>query len=285
MSSLPYVPREAYDRITAVNWSTLKVLGKSPAHYRDALMNKGSDSDARQRGRATHTAVFEFDRYASEYVVWEDRRAGKEWEAFSALNSHREILTAKMNENAVAVSRAVRASGMAAPYVTNGKAEVTLRWEHVSPAVPGFEQYRLDCKARLDFVNALGIADLKTTKDASPTGFARECARYEYHVQAAWYVDGYEAMTGLRVPYVLVAVEPAAPHVVQVYRVPDELLNEGRARYRQLLDTLNVCRRDSAWPGYATTPIDLHLPRWARPLDEGDDENADNLDLVIGTGA
>lgn len=277
---LPYVTREEYDRLPGVNWSTLKVLGQSPAAYRERLLNGGGDSDTLKRGRAIHTATFEFDKYAAEYVVWEDRRAGKAWEAFEAANSHREILTAKMNETAIDISRAVHTSEMAKPYVSGGQPETTIRWHYQSPTLEGFETYGFDGKGRLDNVTSAALVDLKSTKDASPEGFAREVFRYEYHVQAAWYADGFEAATGIRKPFVIVAVEAAAPHVVQVYRVPDELLAIGRERYRDLLARLNVCRRENRWPGYAETELSLTLPRWAQPV--SDEENADDLGLVFG---
>ena len=283
MNELTYVTRETYDKLAGVNWSTLKLMGKAPAFYRDRMLTKTRevDTDPKKRGRAVHTAVFEFDRYSTEYVVWDDRRAGKEWEAFKAANSQREIVTAGMNDAAVEISRAVRASAMAAPYVTGGLAEVTVQWEFKSAVIEGFEPYSFKCKSRLDYVKpSVAIVDLKSTRDASPTGFARECVKYEYHAQAAFYVDAWAAVHGQKLPYVIVAVEAVSPHVVQVYHVPDELLQLGRERYRDLLGTLNACRKNDSWPGYAESPLALQFPGWALPEDP--EENAENFDLQIG---
>lgn len=273
--------REEYDSLGGVNWSTLKHLGKSPAHYlHDITSDDGEDSEARQRGRVLHLAIFEPERFARDVVVYPDRRAGRAWDAFAEKHAGKEIITSRMLDHVAALAASVRSSAMAARYVTGGSPEHTIQWRFRSPAIEHLDGFEFDCKGRLDFVAEAGaIVDLKSTKDGSPTGFAREVLRYEYHAQAAFYADGYEAMTGVRLPFVFVCVETAAPHVVQVYRVPDDVLELGRERYMQLLAHLNVCRKEARWPGYAETEMELVLPRWARPLE---DDDALDADLVIG---
>lgn len=274
--------REKYDRLDRVNWSTLKLLGKSPAHYRaNQLERDDSDTDARKRGRATHLAVFEPERFRASYACWTGKvRRGKEWDAFAEENSDVEILTADMYQQCQEIGEAARKDAIAAKYLNGGRGELSVLWEYVVPDTNGFDGYRMDCKGRLDFVAQCGaIVDLKTTRDASPDGFGRECAKYEYHVQAAFYRDAYAAVTGQHLPYVLVAVEVNRPYVVQVYRVHDEILALGRERYRNLLARLNVCRKESRWPGYGEAELDLMLPRWAVPRE---DEDVSGLDLIIG---
>lgn len=268
--------REEYDAIDAVNWSTLKHLGKSPAHYLHAITTPGEDTDARQRGRVTHLAVFEPERFRRDVVVYPDRRAGKEWQAFALKNEGKEIITPRMFEAATAIANAARNHPLAAKYLAGGASERTVRWTYRSPEIAHLEVFELACKGRLDFVAEAGaIVDLKSTRDGSPTGFAREVLRYEYHAQAAFYVDGYEAETGVRLPFLFVAVEATAPFVTQVYRLPEDVLELGRERYRQLLAHLNVCRRERRWPGYAETEMELVLPPWAMP--DGEEEFDEEL--------
>lgn len=273
--------REEYDAIDAVNWSTLKVLGKSPAHYLQRMTGEeAEDTEARQRGRVLHMAVFEPERFARSVVVYPERRAGKEWDAFRAKHAGKEIITSRMLDAATAIAASARNNPMSAKYLAGGRAEHTIQWRYESPSIEHVEGHSFQCKGRLDFLAECGaIVDLKSTRDASPTGFAREVLKYEYHCQAAFYADGYEAMTGVRLPFVIVAVESVAPFVVQVFRVPDDVLELGRERYQQLLAYLSVCRRESRWPGYAETEVELVLPRWARPLE---DDDALDADLVIG---
>lgn len=277
-----YVLRDEYDRIDRVNFSKLKHMGKSPAHYEHALTAKCEDTDAMKRGRAVHLAAFEPERFRAECVVWDmGTRRGSDWEEFKLRNKGREILTEGMNEVALAISKAARSSAMAAPYLSGGKGEQTVQWTHVEPEVLAVEGFSVDCKGRLDFISKAGaLVDLKTCADASPEAFGRQVANLEYHVQAAWYVDGYKAATGVELPYVIVAVEAKAPFIVQVYRVPVDLLQLGRERYRGLLRRLHQCRQESSWPGYSDGVLDLCLPKWAAPAVDEDDGTG--LGLVIG---
>src|SRR5574341_903199 len=70
--------REEYDRIDAVNWTTLKAMRASPKHYRYAAEHATEDTAAMRDGRAVHTAVLEPDRFPLDYAIWAgERRAGK----------------------------------------------------------------------------------------------------------------------------------------------------------------------------------------------------------------
>ncbi len=279
------LPRSTYDTLTErANWSTLKVLGQSPAHYRDLLLNgERSDTDAMKRGRVTHMATYEPELFRASVAVYEGaRRAGKDWEAFLDRNPDKEIITADMYELATNAARAARASAMAAPYMSKGRREVTVLWTYRMEAMGGFPAYEIQCKSRLDFLQEGAIVDLKNCKDASPEGFGKQCAQLQTYAQAAFYVDAVKSVTGIELPYVLVAVEAKAPHVVQVYTVPREILQLGRDKYRTLLDTLNRCRTTNDWPGYAEGPVSLTLPKWATPKDE---EDVTGLGLVFGEAA
>jgi hypothetical protein len=262
----------AYRSIQAINWSSLKHLSRSPAHYLAALLAPSKDTAALKRGRAVHVAVLEPDRFASLYSVWGSRRSGKDWDAFDASErlAEREVLTEKEYELAKAIAIAVRGDPVAARYVTGVKTEQSIGWTHRRPEFEGLAGYEMACKARLDAVGPLGIVDLKTARDGSPSAFGREVLRLEYHVQAAWYVDGYRAQTGRELPWSWVVVESTPPHVVQVYQADQDVLELGRERYRELLDLLHACSRDNNWPGYATSEMPIQLPRWAWPSDSDD---------------
>jgi len=272
--------REGYDGDPADHWSTIKTMDRSPAHYLAAEAQGTPDTDARKVGRAVHLAVLEPERYGGEVAVWSGKvRNGRAWEEFQAANAGKEILTQREAAHVSAIQRAVRGSLMARPYIAGGRAEVSMFWGYheLDPAtwLPGWAPIRL--KGRVDYVTDEVLVDLKTTRDASPAGFGREALRYGYHVQAALYADGYEAATGTRLPFVLVAVESAPPHVVQVYGVPDHYLEAGRDAYRAMIRRLAMCRAANQWPGYCEVPMELELPKWSG-LDD-DEEDISDLDL------
>ena len=279
-SVLHGLARAAYDRIDAVNWSKLKLMLKSPAHYRHNLLQRGGDSDAKRRGRVTHLSVLEPQRFQSDCVVWDGGpRRGKDWEKFKKAHADVEIVTEAEYETCAALGAAVRSDPTALAYLSNGKSEVTVQWRSSEPDSGAVAGWDLACKGRLDFLAANAIVDLKTTRAASEHGFAAESHRYRYDCQAAYYVDGYEAATGIRPPYVIVAVEVDAPHVVTVFRVPDEILARGRETYRDCLQRLAFCTRENVWPAYTDGEVELRLPPW---VSQRDDDDISDLDLVIG---
>ncbi len=270
-------PRGEYNQLDRVNFSTLKHIGRSPAHYLHAKMEGRTDTDALKLGRADHIAVLEPTRFLTECVEWTGgRRASRAWDAFEEEHKHQEILTTDEWAHSLALQRAVRGSVMAAPYLANGKSEATICWSHVSPKIGALDGYEFQCKGRVDFITANALVDLKTARDVSPDKFGKDIYNFGYHIQAALYSDGYFAVTGERKPYVIVAAEKDAPYVVQVYRITDDMLAIGRERYRSFLDLLNVCTESNHWPGYSANELDAELPRWAIPPP---DEDASGLDL------
>lgn len=280
----PQLSRAQYDSLEGrTNWSLLRNIVRSPAHYRHAVTAVHEDSDAMRLGRAVHLAVLEPERFRASIAVWEEGpRRGKAWDAFCVEHRGVEILRQADYETCIAMQAAARADAVAARYLSGGQSEVSVLWAHSTPAQGALPAFNVDCKARPDFVAECGaLVDLKTSKDASPDAFGRSAFNLHYHAQAAWYVDGYEAATGIRLPFVLVTVEAGAPHVVTVYRVGEDILQLGRAEYRAALERLNQCRTDARWPGYALPgqELELTLPRWAVA---NDDQDIAGMDLVIG---
>jgi hypothetical protein len=141
-----------------------------------------------------------------------------------------------------------------------GAAEVSFFWADPETGIT--------CKGRADWVfrtdGGVILLDLKTTEDASPEAFGRSCARYGYHMQAAWYSDGWAACTGDNVlGFVFGAVESGWPHIAQAYMLDDDSTMKGRAENRRLLNQYAACLDSDTWPGYATEVHSINLPAWA----------------------
>jgi exodeoxyribonuclease VIII len=268
-----------YREQPGAHYSTLKELGRSARHFAWLEAHDREPTAALGVGIATHLAVLEPEKFAERVVIWGrqlGRRSGSIWAKFKGSADRRDqiVLTEDEHDEVLALARAVRSSPQARPLLTDpsGEAEKAIAW------VDG--ETGIQCKARLDWVCGAGIADLKTTRDASPDGFARECARYGYHRQAAFYVDGYTAAqcprgglvsaTHRQAAFSIIAVEKAPPYVVQVYRVAGDVLELGRAEMRSYLRQLAQLQRlpQDQWPGYADEPLDLYLPRWAMPRED-----------------
>jgi hypothetical protein len=262
-----------YDAIDAVNYSSLKMLAKSPKHYQHYKLCGSKETRPMFKGTAAHIAILEPERFATEYAIFTGRRkAGKEWEAFetAALEQGKTVLKKAELDEAIAMRDAVREDPLASSYLSGGQHEVTLVWEDGETGLP--------CKGRLDFLRGGTVAvDVKTTRDASPHWFARDVARLQYHVQAAMYFDALATLTNRDPRFVVVAIESSAPYDVVTYDLPEPVIEAGRDEYQRLMRLLVECRRDNHWPGIGNGfEQTLTLPTWSLP------DSSDDLELTIG---
>jgi hypothetical protein len=264
------VPEAEYRALPALNISRLKELRKSPRHYRHACDSPAPPSPAMILGTAAHCATLEPERFSRDYALWTRRtasgrmapRSGKEWEAFVAEHEGRAILTGDEAAAALVMSDSVRRDPVAAKYLETGDPEATMLW------TLGERQ----CKGRADWLTELDgepvVVGLKTTRDVRHFAFASSAARLGYHLQWAWYFDGYREITGRTPRMVEIAVESDPPHAVVVYAITEDILAQGRDDYLALLERLDYCERTGEWPGPAETEIILSLPSWVYGTDE-----------------
>lgn len=254
-----------YLALPGASITRLKELRRSPQHYIHRLRHP-RESAPLALGRAAHCAVLEPERYERDHAVWsrttasgnQSPRNGKVWEAFKVENAGKAILTAAEHEDAMAMQRAIRGNPDAMQLLETGDAEVTLQWMIGSTA----------CKGRLDWLTRFegrpALIGLKTARDCRARQFGRQAANLGYHLQWAFYLDGYKAVTGSdELPRVFeIVVEPEAPHAIVVYEIPDEVLQQGFDEYSELIELLAECERTNHWPGPAPGIQTLALPQW-----------------------
>lgn len=261
------VPAEEYHSLPGISISRLKTLSRSPLHYQYELTHPKTSS-AMTLGTAAHCAVLEPHLYAERFAVWQRLsengnacpRKGQFWDAFVAANAGKTILTADDHATAQAIGKAVRSDPVAMKYLSFGEPEVTLTWMlHDRP-----------CRGRADWITKIDgepvIVGLKTAKDCRPNQFGSQEARLGYHMQHAFYHDGYVAITGTIPRMVEIVVESAPPHALVVYRIPTDIIEQGRDDYMNLLATLDACERSGEWPGPGNgMEMELTMPSWAYP--------------------
>src|SRR4029077_6500729 len=121
MAEIVSMSRAEYDRLDRVNWSSLKLMARSPAHYRQALIEPPADTDEKALGRAIHLSVFEPERVRQLVAVWDGgSRRGKDWERFKEENKGRELLTENAAKRCSQVAEAVRRDSNASRYLAGG---------------------------------------------------------------------------------------------------------------------------------------------------------------------
>jgi hypothetical protein len=259
-----------YAALPRVNFSTLKAMRRSPKHYQHRLANPLEDTSRLAFGRAVHTAVLEPDRLPLEYAVFfGERRAGKEWAAFCEQHPDQTILKRDEYESCLAVRDAVRAHPVASALLRSGEAEQTILWTDTETGI--------ECKARIDWLGAAGLVDLKTTADVDARLFGATAARFSYHGQLAFYLAGLRA-NGIDVPAKIIAVETEAPCDVAVFGIDEGVLYAGEVEVTTLLRRVADCRERNEWPGRYVGEEPLRLPAWCF---ESSDDDATGLDLMV----
>lgn len=239
-------------------WTT---FSKSPAH---AMAEKIGQTKAMLIGSVVHVATLEPDLFEREYVRMEkfDKRTsiGKlAAEQFADQHKGKEVVEADVYDLAAAIRDSLHSSSVVRDLLKGGKAEHSAFWEDFDTG----EQ----CRVRPDLAQPGFILDLKTTQDASPDSFAKSVATFGYHLQDAFYSEGWEQAGGGKIDkFVFLAVEKEPPYAWAIYELDDSARAEGRAIMRYALDTLHHCRASNRFPAYTQEVTPLALPYWAFKL-------------------
>lgn len=254
---------EAYHSGPGISKSGLDLMARSPAHFIGA---ENKECPAFALGSATHCAILEPHEFEKRYFRGEDiRRGTKAWDELETKAEGREVLKPQDWDLAWRIHDAVMSHDGAKILLSGlkGESEISAFW---NDPVTGEM-----CKCRPDYwLKDFGfIVDLKTTTDARPGAFSRSVAAYRYHVQAAFYSDGLEAL-GYRVNgFYFLAIEKEPPFACAVYSLSPTAMEEGRKLYRKDLNLYAECKHLDYWPGYQEFR-ELDLPTWAYRSEENE---------------
>ena len=214
---------------TRISKSGLDLINLSPALYKHVVLdgNRRQPTKDMEMGSHLHELIFEPRKYYQ-----------REMRPF--------------HDTIVGMRDSIMSHPIAAKLLAAGVSEVVNLW---TDEVTGVE-----CKMRTDWLPTYHnvIVDLKKCADASPRGFRSSCRRFRYDAQSAFYLDG-AAATNPKDAFIFIAVEDKFPFRCEVYSAPDEMIIEGRAKYRDDLELLAQCRATGVYPSYKSrliTPIE-----------------------------
>ena len=255
----------------SISASGLKVVLDCPVKYwLGSPLNPDRPNEKRTKaktlGDAAHNLLLLGEGWADRYFVVPDGFSAahhKKWahllaEYEAAVARGATILTAKQHETVLAMYAALQKNETAVSAFANGKPEQTMAWKDKETGV------WLRC--RPDFLpNKLKlIPDYKTAENASPKAFRKAVWDYRYHVQAALYLDGIEAVTGERPrSFFFVAQEKEPPYVVEIYPLSERALWAGQIMMRKAVRRFAECLSADKWPSYNEEVVTLDLPAWA----------------------
>ena len=279
---------QEYRHAPGMNKSSLDLIAVSPLHYQTIRYNPKPPTPAMMFGSAFHCLVLEPEEFNKRYTRAPENapkrptqaqlNAAKPsaaaiasiefWGAFDEENADKQIISTKSNPDIGiwGASDWDRMHMMAdnvlqhpfASILIQGVTERSIWW--VDPYT-----HKL-CKGRIDVSNeahSLNV-DLKTTNDASYSGFQRSVHSYRYHVQDAFYTDGSNMLDLGTRGMVFVCVEKEPPYAVACYMIEPEWRRVGRAIYQNNLDLYKRCMEREEWPCFAPEIRDLAMPGFAK---------------------
>ena len=169
----------------------------------------------------------------SAYAEWLNASEGKA------------VITADMWDNAVEMCAALQANDYCRKLLSGAK-ETPYFWVD--------EMTNEQCKCRTDCtveINGMPlVVDLKSTNDASNDAFMRDAVRYGYDFQAAMYLEGVKAVTGIEHGFVFIAVEKTEPYSINIFQCDKPFIQHGYDIFRELLGIYHDCKQTGNWFGY-----------------------------------
>lgn len=257
---------DEYARIEAARHSFLCYFERTPAHARERMLNPRPETDFQAIGHAEHVAILEPARFELEFAAQPymgDRRSSKvraDEDKFRADHPGITFLTVDEFDLCLRMRDAVWAHPTASEILRGkGHNEVTAVWDE--------RETGIRCKARLDRLTKLGdwsvIADVKTSRDASPRRFSRDVLKYGYAHQGAMYLDGVDTLAPRPRKFVLIVVEKERPYCVAAYEMEQDALDLAADQYRKHLRTYADCLATGRWPGFDDGLGYISLPSWA----------------------
>ncbi|ECF7193339.1 exodeoxyribonuclease VIII [Salmonella enterica subsp. enterica] len=259
------IPNEAYHAGPGVSKSQLDDIADTPAIY---LWRKNAPVDTEKTksldtGTAFHCRVLEPEEFSKRFIIAPEfnRRtsAGKEEEKTfleECARTGRTVLTAEEGRKIELMYQSVMALPLGQWLVESaGYAESSVYWEDPETGIL--------CRCRPDKIipEFHWIMDVKTTADIQR--FRTAYYDYRYHVQDAFYSDGYRAQFGDIPTFVFLVASTTAEcgrYPVEIFMMGEDAKLAGQREYRRNLQTLAECLNNDEWPAIKT----LSLPRWAK---------------------
>lgn len=268
---------EEYHAMSALSSTGAKILAHQSAyHYRYLRENPKAATASMQLGTAVHIGILEPERFESAIVVIPEdapkRPSAREanakkpsdatlaavawWKRFEAGAAGKLVFDAEDFDRIQKMIASVQRHEHAMALLEDGQRELSLLWRDGAYDVPA--------RCRFDFFgNNMVAADLKTTVDASPEGFARQAANLGYHLSAAFYWGGAEAVLNESPrAWFWICVENVAPYATAVYACEPDALRAGMRLVNTAMGRFRVARSSNYWDAYPGVKP-LKFPRYA----------------------
>ena len=252
------MPNKEYHQDDAKSSTDMRNILKSEELFMSKLNEIIEPTKAMQQGTALHTYFLERDKFEDQVAVKSldiklTTKAGKEWlaeqkdkiiideEFFNIFP----VIEQKINSKASDIFRA------------DGVKEASFFWK---------DKYDIDCKCRPDYLSPdfSYMIDLKTTTDASPRGFKSSVIKFNYAVQAQFYIRGIEQCTDIKPrKFYFIVIEKNKPYHVELYDLDESWLSIADKEIDEALYRIDNLRERNYVPnGYTIECTTLHPPSY-----------------------
>ncbi|MAV64728.1 MAG: hypothetical protein CMG00_06010 [Candidatus Marinimicrobia bacterium] len=222
--------------------SSLKLFLFDPkSYYKKYVLQEREDDKEKTAfifGSYIHSCILEPSKTTSEFVVYEGaKRYGKKYEKFKEENPKKQILTEIEAAKADWMIEKFANHAVAPNLIANGQAEKTLCVE-----IDGIK-----IKVRADYVTDNAIHDIKTTYSGlDKENVLTTILKYNYDLSAALYVDAFTQWTGREHSFNFIFMNKKDGSI-EVYRASDELIANGRRKYKKSLKNLAKARESGIY--------------------------------------
>ena len=219
------MPREHYDGIKAINASLLKKMQKTTLQADHELnQDKPKNQKALTFGSAAHTWILENHLFETEFVVMPpgDRRKKEVKEQWAeALATGKDPISNDEFDTLKAMETAIRNHPVADSLLRKGLKEASI--------VSKIEGYG-ETKCRIDVcdVEQDTLVDLKTCQDVSFDKISRTVWDYHYALQARFYLNCYEEVTGRSAKFFFVFIQKEPPYDINCIELNNDWLKIGQ---------------------------------------------------------
>lgn len=265
--------RDEYNHLEGIRRSNLIHMKKSPKHYHYNLSVGFKKTDAKEFGIMFHCFLLEPERFKLLYGEFDKSNMPEPKRSVALTVNSEWIINEKeklidLNQQPYTPGQYIDMEQMRDSILEDDEARDLLflsgQFENAFTWTDEDTGLKCKCLVDKDIPSIDSLVELKTCKDASPSGFMRDASNMDYEFQPAYYLDG----TG-RKNMIYICVEKESPFACNVFHPdPDEYIYYGRLDYKYCLKAVKDCTDKGKWPGYSYWKPRggniLELPPWKK---------------------
>lgn len=254
---------EDYHSMEGLSSTNIKQIIECPRKFfnKKILGLKQEDKKYFIKGTAFHKFLLENNSFFEEYEIVEtlDLRKKADKELYKSIKeSGKTPIIEKDMKEIEKMSLSLMDIPVINKVMRQGTAESSIFWKE--------KNTKELLKCRPDYFTDDFIIDLKSTKNASPDSFSKDVIKYNYHVQAAMYLDGLSELTGnTSRQFMFIAAEGYPDFICEWYVLDENLISLGRDLYKSAINLYQKMVSKNKWPTYCSKIEDhqIFAPIWA----------------------